>query len=38
VVRWDGNDDAGSRVGAGIYFARFEALEREFVRRFTLVR
>lgn len=35
---WDGRNEAGGRTGAGVYFARFEALETEFTRRFTLVR
>jgi hypothetical protein len=38
VAAWDGRDAAGARVGAGVYFARFDALGRRFVRRFTLVR
>jgi hypothetical protein len=38
VVAWDGRDASGARVGAGVYFARFDALGRGFMRRFTLVR
>ncbi len=38
VLRWDGLNEAGGRAGAGIYFARFDALDTEITRRFTLVR
>ncbi|MFN8180014.1 MAG: choice-of-anchor D domain-containing protein [bacterium] len=37
-VVWDGRDDAGRAVAAGIYFVRLEVGERGFVRRVVLVR
>jgi hypothetical protein len=33
AVRWSGVDDAGGRVGAGVYFCRLEAGEFRAVRR-----
>jgi hypothetical protein len=37
-VSWDGRDDAGKVVAAGIYFVRLEAGERTWTRRAVLVR
>ncbi|MGH2571415.1 MAG: S8 family peptidase [bacterium] len=37
-VRWDGRDDAGTQVSAGVYFARIEAGGRADVRKIALVR
>jgi hypothetical protein len=36
TVRWDGHDASGTRVRAGLYFARLEVGDRKFVR--TVVR
>lgn len=35
---WDGMDDAGARLGSGLYFLRIEAGERSRVERVLLVR
>jgi hypothetical protein len=37
-IVWDGRDDAGRAVAAGIYFVRLEVGESGFVRRVVLVR
>ena len=37
-ITWDGRDDAGSRVAAGVYFYRLETDERSLVRKLVLVR
>ena len=37
-VPWDGTGDDGARVGAGLYWARFEAGGRSFTKRVTVVR
>jgi hypothetical protein len=37
-ARWDGRDDAGAQVSAGVYFARVEARGRADVRKVALVR
>ncbi len=37
-VTWDGRTDHGSRAGAGIYWARFEAAGRVLTRRLSLLR
>jgi hypothetical protein len=37
-VTWDGADDAGRAVPAGIYFARLEAGSAVATRRFAVVR
>ena len=38
AVVWDGDDDAGSRVPAGIYFARVRSADRVWTNRVTIVR
>jgi hypothetical protein len=38
VVRWDGNDERGRRVGSGVYFYRLSAPGFEQVRKMTLLR
>lgn len=38
VLRWDGTDESGAPVGAGLYFVRIRAGERETTRRIALVR
>lgn len=37
-IVWDGRDEAGRAVAAGIYFARLEVGERAFVRKVALLR
>jgi probable HAF family extracellular repeat protein len=37
VIEWDARDEAGARVDAGVYFARFEGGARAFARRIVLV-
>ncbi|HMB71581.1 MAG TPA: T9SS type A sorting domain-containing protein, partial [bacterium] len=38
LVRWDGNDERGRRVGSGVYFYRLSAPGFEQVRKMTLLR
>jgi len=38
VVTWDGKDDSGERVAAGVYFCRLEAGDRTETRRMVLVK
>jgi hypothetical protein len=38
ALRWDARDEAGQRVGAGLYWARLEAGDRVFTKRITLLR
>jgi hypothetical protein len=38
AVSWDVRDDAGRPLGAGLYFARFEAEGRAFTQRIVAVR
>jgi Zn-dependent M28 family amino/carboxypeptidase len=38
VVVWDGNDEAGRRVAAGIYFCRLQAAGLDLRRRLSLLR
>jgi len=38
AVRWSGEDDAGDRVGAGVYFCRLEAGEFKATRRVARMR
>jgi len=35
---WDGRDDAGSQVGAGVYFARFASPRGSLERRIVILR
>lgn len=35
---WDGRDEAGSRVGAGIYFAVLDVNDRRFTKKMVVVR
>ena len=37
-VFWDGRDDAGRRLGSGVYFARFDGDGAAFAERLTVVR
>ena len=37
VVTWDGRDTGGARVPAGVYFARFEGVDRAIMRRIVRV-
>jgi flagellar hook assembly protein FlgD len=37
-LAWDGRDDQGHAVGAGIYFLRTAADRRDLTRRVTLIR
>ncbi len=37
-VTWDGTNEIGTRLGAGLYWARFEACGRVMTRRVTLLR
>lgn len=37
VVTWDGRDAGGTRVPAGVYFARFEGADRAIMRRIVRV-
>jgi flagellar hook assembly protein FlgD len=36
-VAWDGTNDAGQRVGAGVYFCRLEAGGRTTTRKLSLL-
>ncbi len=36
-VRWDGRDESGDRVGAGLYFVRLQAGGRVLQRRIALL-
>jgi len=38
VIRWDGTNEKGTRVGSGIYFYRLRAAGRELTRRLVLLR
>jgi hypothetical protein len=38
TVSWNGTDDAGQRVGAGIYFCRVESGTKTLTRKMVLVR
>jgi hypothetical protein len=38
TIEWDGRSAGGDLAGAGVYFARFDALNETFVRRFSVVR
>ena len=37
-VKWDGRDDAGRRVGPGVYFYKLKAGEFEAIRKMVIIR
>ena len=37
-VKWDGGNDAGRRVGPGVYFYKLKAGEFEAIRKMVLLR
>lgn len=38
TVRWDGRNDSGEKVSSGVYFYRFTAGERSFVKKMVLLK
>ncbi len=38
AVDWDGKDEFGSRVGAGVYFLRLDAKEYQETRKLVVLR
>jgi len=38
IIKWDGKDDAGRRVGPGVYFYKLKAGEFEAIRKMVIIR
>jgi flagellar hook assembly protein FlgD len=38
VVQWDGTNDAGGRVGSGVYYYRLDAGKETFTKKLVVVR
>ena len=37
TIAWDGRDDEGRRVGAGVYFARLHSRTRTVITRIAVI-